>query len=568
MTESNEYRSWYSPAKGGRVEDWAQSIFRDTLTEFSSEISHDKDKLNWFTISGHGNIESVLTSVVEARVAYEARKGESKVREALVSFSEKIHYYSGILDVLVSHHPEYVALAYGAIKFLFVGVVNHQKLLTQLCTGLSNIADILPRAALIMRLYATMHVRQVIVAIYTNVLKFLLRALSWYRESKVMHIIHAITRPAELRYNDLLATILSLSSRMTENALASSHAEQQDMHTDLSTLVHWKSHIEKKVDEVMSHLLEVKKCVFTEQAISSSARLDVSQKLSEIQLSQFLQHISVLNLPEPAKAFQASLFMSKRRQARPSNRGPPFWLDTRVQRWNNSKESSLIILDGTTKTRANLQHFCVSSINLLRDSKLPVIWALKSLASDRTMADQVSTIDVLKYFVQQAIKINECIHTDAALAPRLGAYLGAQTEEDWLRILGSALRGVPLIYIIFDTEILHQPLAAQAQIFWHRSFYGLFTELSARGIKTIIRGVIVSYGSPLLREPFADKYRDLIVTVSGRRQIRRSSGRLVFRNRGTSTLTEGNSVNLGVIADNRQARGRASRLSARLRRAK
>ncbi|TRX92246.1 hypothetical protein FHL15_006861 [Xylaria flabelliformis] len=345
MKESNEYRSWYSLAKGGKVEDWAQSIFRDTLTEFSSEISHDKDKLNWFTISGHGNIESVLTSVVEARVAYEARRGE------------------------------------------FKGVVNHQKLLTQLCTGLSNIANILPRAALIMRLYATTHVRRVIVAIYTNVLKFLLRALSWYQESKVMHIIHAITRPAGLQYNDLLATILSLSSRMTENALASSHAEQRDMHTDLSTLVHWKSYIEKKVDELMSHLLEVKKCVFTEQAINSSARLDMSQKLSEIQLSQFLQHVSALDLPEPVKAFQASLFISRRRQARPSNRGPPFWLDTRVQRWNNSKVSSLIILDGTTKTRANLQHFCVSSINLLRDSKLPVIWALKSLASDRTVAD-------------------------------------------------------------------------------------------------------------------------------------------------------------------------------------
>ena len=42
------------------------------------------------------------------------------MRKALVVFSEKVYYYSGITDVLVSHHPEYVALVYGAMKFLFV----------------------------------------------------------------------------------------------------------------------------------------------------------------------------------------------------------------------------------------------------------------------------------------------------------------------------------------------------------------------------------------------------------------------------------------------------------------
>lgn len=42
------------------------------------------------------------------------------MRELLVGFSETVHYYSGIMDVIVSHHPEYVALAYGAMKFLFI----------------------------------------------------------------------------------------------------------------------------------------------------------------------------------------------------------------------------------------------------------------------------------------------------------------------------------------------------------------------------------------------------------------------------------------------------------------
>ncbi|KAI0452894.1 hypothetical protein F5B21DRAFT_316988 [Xylaria acuta] len=565
MAGMNEFSSWYRSADEKEGADGARSMFQDTLAAFSSELSKDKGKLNWIIESGQGNVESVLASVVEARVAYEIRKGESKVREALVSFSEKVHHYSRITDVFVSHHPEYVALAYGAIKFLFVGVVNHQKLLTQLCTGLNEIGDILPRAALIFRLYGTPRIKKTTVAIYANILKFLLRALSWYQESKPLHVLHAITRPAELRYTDLLETISTLSRTLTDNALASSHAEQRDMHTNITTLVHRGPHIETKIDELMTHLLETKKCVLAEQAINSSARLDVSQKLSEIQLAQFLQHISVLNLPEPIKAFQASLFMSKRRQARPSNRGSPFWLDAKVQRWNNSRESSLIMINGTRKARAHFQHFCVSSIELLRDSKIPVIWALKTSVRDETTADQVSTVDLLKYLVQQAIKANEDIHTDAALAPRFGAHLRARTEEDWMRVLASVLEGIPLIYIVLDIEVLSQSLEAPAKSFWPSAFCGLFTELSTRGIRTIIKVVLVSYGSTLLRGPFTNEYQDFIVTVSDRKQVGRSTARLAFRNRATPAPTEGDSVNFGAIADSQQVRGRVNRLSRRRR---
>ncbi|KAI0429858.1 hypothetical protein F5Y09DRAFT_309247 [Xylaria sp. FL1042] len=567
MTGRSTFSSWYRPADGKEAANDADKVFRDTLTAFSSELSKDKSKLDWIVDSGHGNIESVLAAVVEARGIYEAQKGESKVRDALIVLSESVHHYSRIMDVIVSHHPEYTALAYGAVRFLLVGVMNHQRLLTQLCTGLNDIANLLPRAALIMQLYTTPQMRKIIVAIYANILKFLLRALSWYQESKLMHVIHAITRPVELRYNDLLGTIASLSRAMTENASASSHAEQRDIHTDITTLVQWKPQMETKLDELMAHLLEVKKCMIAEQAINASARLDVSQKLSEIQLAHFLQHISVLNLPEPVKAFQASLLMSKRRQAKPANRGPPFWLDPKVEKWNNSKESSLIMINGSRKLRFHLQHFCARSIESLRDSKLPVIWAVKTLASNNTTADQLSTIDLLKYLVQQAIKLNERIHIDAALAPRLGAYLRAQTEEDWIRVLASVLQGIPLIYIVLDVEVLSQLLEPSVKGFWPNAFSGLFTELSARGINTIVRVALVGYGSPLLRGPLGNENQSNIVVVGGPNKIGRPTARLALRSRAPSSVTREGSFNFeALLLDSHQFRGRASRKSSRLRR--
>ncbi len=47
-------------------------------------------------------------------------KPESKARKWLAVFSRKIIYYGTVLDVLVQQYPEYVSLAWGTMKFLFI----------------------------------------------------------------------------------------------------------------------------------------------------------------------------------------------------------------------------------------------------------------------------------------------------------------------------------------------------------------------------------------------------------------------------------------------------------------
>lgn len=98
----------------------AEQIFQEVMTEFSSEFSKDKEQQGWIIDSKHGNLESVLKSVQEAQSYYEERKGNSKLRKALVKLSEKLYNYSGILDVLLSQQPEYSTFAYGAIKSLLL----------------------------------------------------------------------------------------------------------------------------------------------------------------------------------------------------------------------------------------------------------------------------------------------------------------------------------------------------------------------------------------------------------------------------------------------------------------
>lgn len=87
---------------------------------FSSELTKDEGKIKWIKDARYGNLEEVLASVRQARVDYEGRKGGSKAREALVHVSEKLVFYSGVMDVMVQHYPEYTSLAWGAMKFVFL----------------------------------------------------------------------------------------------------------------------------------------------------------------------------------------------------------------------------------------------------------------------------------------------------------------------------------------------------------------------------------------------------------------------------------------------------------------
>ena len=73
--------------------------------------------------------------------------------------------------------------------------------------------------------------------LYAYILKFFIRVHDWYRESTLSHVLHSITRPAELRYKDLLDDIAECSRSIDQLALSGAQAEQRDMHKKLDTVV-------------------------------------------------------------------------------------------------------------------------------------------------------------------------------------------------------------------------------------------------------------------------------------------------------------------------------------------
>jgi hypothetical protein len=181
------------------------------------------------------------------------------------------------------------------------------------------------------------------------------------------------------------------------------------------------------------------------------------------------------------------------------------------------------------------------TVSILRKTQIPVIWALKAMDVQNSVAaeNKVSTIVLLKHLITQAIQINSALHTDAALASRLKVWLGASTEAEWLGILASALQGIPIVYIIIDIELLDHSLAELTESFLlPAAFLQVFSQMAQRGIKTVIKVALVSYGSPVFKQPMSNECQKLVVPVVGAGSCKKSArmplrgGRFSNRGRG------------------------------------
>ena len=212
------------------------------------------------------------------------------------------------------------------------------------------------------------------------------------------------------------------------------------------------------------------------------------------------------------KSLQHCTFMRYKNRSKPSTAPDPFWLTPKFQNWNNTKDSSLIMIKGNYASRLDVKDFCVDAIGLLRDSKVPVLWVLKSIEQDAVEAPSVT--DFLKDLVFQALRFNDALHSERSMAMTCTKFQRAETEIQWLELLGSVLAGLPLVYIIIDVEAVSPRLRnLDAAFSWPTAFLGFFRVLANHGCKTVVKVVIVSYGSSMFVDNLGKDLHDLLISV-------------------------------------------------------
>lgn len=137
--------------------------------------------------------------------------------------------------------------------------MNHDKTITRLAQGLSQIADSLPCIDFLSQLYPTDLMKTAIAEVNAYILRFLIRAYDWYREGPWKHILHSLTRPAELRYDDIMEAISQRTAKIKDLA---SYGGQGKIHN-----------MSIKMDEVNTKLEQLQTTVSRESNYNQHLRL-------------------------------------------------------------------------------------------------------------------------------------------------------------------------------------------------------------------------------------------------------------------------------------------------------
>ncbi|KAI3326320.1 hypothetical protein HD806DRAFT_532967 [Xylariaceae sp. AK1471] len=501
--------SWYGGDQHSQLiseaREPAKEAYKEAVSRFSAALTQDERKR--LLVRSVNSLDEVQSMVHTALTRYTDRKSQSKAAKWLGRLSSRINFYGNIMDVLVQHHPEYVSLAWGAFKFLFLAVQNHETVLALLTKALSRIADALPRVEFYSLLYPTARMRIAVEELFAHLLRFFVRGLDWCQENTFFHIIHSITRPPELRYKDTLEQIDELSRRIDQLALTASQAEIRTIHNKLNSLIlkldagnhDGLSSVLTKLENNEKSLMDLGTQLVEFQALNSSAAIDTNKRLTDLQFSDVLAFLSSSLLGDPMTSYQYHVSMSKRSQKSPDILIKRLLCSSnQIAKWSTSDKAELMFIKGSFKSRHALRNFCTGIIEQLRESQIPCMWAFKSpfLKEHETgSGPPISSVDILKHITMQALTFPHGAETEKTASLTCSRFRTATSGEDWITLLGSALerlRGP--IYIIIDLEVLNHSISSVEDFKWAAAFLAIFQQLSIRGAQMPVKVLLVGYG--------------------------------------------------------------------------
>ena len=381
--------------------------------------------------------------------------------------------------------------------------------------ALCRIADSLPRQELASVLYPTKQIKQGVAQLYAHLMEFLVKAMKWYRESALKHIIHSITQPVGIRYKDILESIEDCSRNVDKWVIASAQAELRDMHTlqqkTLSDVEETRSEVQSSaftVDEIMKLVVAM-----TPQLTQLIAgQLDTNQRVFDLQLSNMLTFTTGSPILDPEISYRYGLLKRNRHKLR-LGRPPNFWQSPKLKLWTDSDASALVIVTGPYSLREKAQDFGINVIEAVKPTPTPVLWVLPN--HNQSITGGITTVDILKSLVQQAMRLNKVFQSERACALSCARIQSAVQESEWFDILGSALAGLRQVYVVFDIGTLGRTVLALSDEFsWPLAFISLFQTLASRASQTVLKIVLIGYGeTQFLQMPGIDAPQEFFVNI-------------------------------------------------------
>jgi hypothetical protein len=106
-------------ADTGRKRNVAAEAFHKAVDDLKKDLKISGESAAW--VDSHTDVEALLDTARHAKQTYDdLSEHHTATRAWLGRCSSRIMYYGKIFDTLAQHHPEYVALAWGAVKLVLM----------------------------------------------------------------------------------------------------------------------------------------------------------------------------------------------------------------------------------------------------------------------------------------------------------------------------------------------------------------------------------------------------------------------------------------------------------------
>ncbi|KAJ4213845.1 hypothetical protein NW759_010840 [Fusarium solani] len=429
-------------------------------------------------------MESVLEEVRKAE-EQQNKKKSSRHRftkaAALVwtTAVNKINTFSKVIDVVVSSHPEYAALVWGSMKFLFLVTLNHQELASKISEAFCAISEALPEVDfLASELYPIPRMQSTLATIYTHIIDFCTRALRWYsktRGSFIRKTLAAIKDPWALEFDDVVRQIHRTTARIREQAAVAHQAETRYVSSVVSQVQ----------QEVLKLQRERRVPVSSHGALLNGATLPSSSRPSflgrtPLVIKEMAKYF--LSVPfKPEKALDLGTTLRDRRRMRGNPVPDQLWTSAKLRSWISQPGSALVQIQGNLVAADASRDFALDIVELAKGAGLPLAWYVSS-----QLVKPMTVPDIWRSLVWQALEKN----SDSSSYKNLteSNFNSCVTEDDWISLLVAVLAEMPRVVLVIDS---HQDERKTRETI--RKFWNTFTE---RKVTTTVKMLLLTYSNP------------------------------------------------------------------------
>ncbi|KAF2833902.1 hypothetical protein CC86DRAFT_312074 [Ophiobolus disseminans] len=513
MLVVHDHASRYRSVPGSKNRNIAGEAYVKAAEDLENEIRVAGCTAMW--AKSHATIEDVRTTVQKVKVQYDnASKDHTGARVWLEKLSSRIMHYGKVFDTLAQHHPEYVALAWGAMKLVLMGVIERATLLEELATAFVSIGDVLPRADLSAELYQTEDMKEALSRLYAYIIRFLHLCVHWYSRSSLGRFFSGLKNPFKLEYQDLVEHIKACSTAIEDLANAGARVEIRDISTiqaiHHSQFMDLYSKLLQKHNWMEDSLKQLLQVTTSSKAITERVGIDVSDIKRTTCLIEFHHLVQFLapNVPPKTALSKAQSF---------ARRDPTMGLlsqkDVKVNKtlhaWALAGRSSLLVVRMGLRAQKQARELAADVIQGLETNSQHVFW---NLSLPRSSDTGTPMANVFKSLAHQALRHSTNLFAQFPKQLNLEKIQSSHTDGEWADLICLLFSKIPDAFIVIETEDLHKVHRHDSE--WANRLLRLLQRVVSRATSAgnRLKILLVVYGNVLKAPTATSKDGELVVT--------------------------------------------------------